>query len=66
MEVVYLDTHRDTYGAKQIIGQTYTVGDLINELGKYSSDTPIMVRNDSGYTYGIIDYDTLTEEEVDE
>lgn len=44
---------RDGYAPEQI-GSTTTVGELKEFLDGYNDDTPIMLNNDRGYTYGSI------------
>ena len=44
---------RDGYAPEQI-GSTTTVGELKEFLDGYNDDTPIMLNNDRGYTYGAI------------
>lgn len=53
-DVIFLHTSRDVYSANECIGDTMTVGELINKLRHYDEDTPIMFCNDNGYTYGYI------------
>ena len=66
MQVVYIDGRRDGYAPEQIYTQTYTVKELIEELEKYPDDAPVMLNNDSGYTFGIIDYDSVTLDDFEE
>lgn len=44
---------RDGYAPEQIRSTT-TVGELKEFLDGYNDDTPIMLNNDRGYTYGSI------------
>lgn len=59
--VVTIDGRRDGYGIDQI-ERTLTVIELIEYLEQYDDDTPIMINNDNGYTYGAIRYDSFREE----
>lgn len=35
--------------------RTMTVGDLIDYLSEFDEDRRVFLRNDNGYTYGIVD-----------
>ena len=48
--IICLDTARDAY-AIQNCYQTMTVGQLIDLLSQYDEDSPVVFRNDKGYTY---------------
>ena len=63
--VVMIEGRRDDYSAGDLIDNTMTVGELISLLEEYNSDTPVMINNDNGYTYGAIRSHTIEEEEVD-
>lgn len=63
--VIFIETRRDEYGVGPLIDRTMTAGRLIEALSGFDEDTPVLLSNDNGYTYGIIDEDTITEEDVD-
>lgn len=63
--VLTIDGRREGYAPDQI-RNTMTVGELIAYLDQYDEETPVMINNDNGYTYGSIDYDSFREEEEDE
>jgi len=63
--VIFIETRRDEYGVSPLIDRTMTAGRLIETLSNFDEDTPVLLNNDNGYTYGIIDEDTITEEDVD-
>lgn len=70
--VVYIDGRRDVYSARDLVEKnrfgargTMTVGELISELENYDEDTPIMLNNDNGYTYGKIFRSSIFEGEVE-
>lgn len=70
--VVYIDGRRDVYSARDLVEKnrfgdigTMTVGQLISELQNYDEDTPIMLNNDSGYTYGKITRSSFFEDEIE-
>lgn len=69
--VIVLNTHREGYGTDQI-PQTMTVGELIDALSNYETDTPVYFGNDIRadynenpwwYTYGGIHEDDIYEYE---
>ena len=66
MKVVYIAGRRDGYAPEQVYDHTYTVRQLINELESYPDNAPVLLNNDSGYTFGIIDYDSITLDEFEE
>lgn len=55
--ILMIDGNRNAYEPDQI-DYTMTVGELREFLERYNDDTPVMLRNDNGYTYGSIgEYD---------
>lgn len=65
-KVLTIDGRRTAYSAGQILKyeNTMTVGELKEMLENYDDDTPVMLRNDNGYTYGEIEYDSFRERTV--
>lgn len=63
--VLTIDGRREGYAINQI-DRTMTVGELINFLSDYDEDTPVMINNDNGYTYGSITYSSFQEETDDD
>ena len=63
-KVIILNTNRSYYDIKEVIENSITVEELINELQNYPSDMKIVFRNDNGYTYGHITERSLGEETV--
>ena len=59
--VLTIDGAREGYTIKQI-SSTMTVGQLIDYLSDFDDDTPVMINNDNGYTYGSISFDSFREE----
>lgn len=59
--VLTIDGRRDGYALDQI-KNTMTVGELMNLLSDYDEDTPVMINNDNGYTYGAVRWDSFREE----
>lgn len=59
--VLTIDGRRDGYALDQI-ENTMTVGELMNLLSDYDEDTPVMINNDNGYTYGAVRWDSFREE----
>lgn len=62
MKALYIEGNRNGYNIDQC-GRTLTVGELIELLEQFDSDSPIYLRNDGGYTYGSITEEDLGEEE---
>lgn len=63
--VLTIDGRREGYAPNQI-GDTMTVGELIDYLSQYDDETLVMINNDNGYTYGSINYNSFREEEEDD
>lgn len=66
--IVTIETARNAYSPKQIISsyRTLTVGELISLLQDYDEDTPVIISNDHGYTYGAIREDNINETSIEE
>lgn len=64
-EVLCIEGQRSGYSPTQIY-PTMTVGELIDLLADYDEDTPVMLRNDKGYTFGEINHSTIQSFEYDE
>ena len=58
--VVYIKGRRDGYSPEQC-WSTMTVGELMDWLSKFDEDAKIYLKNDNGYTYGSISYDSFEE-----
>ncbi len=54
MKALYINTNRLGYTPEQC-PRTMTVGDLIDYLSEFDEDRRVFLRNDNGYTYGIVD-----------
>lgn len=66
MEELFINGKKNGYGTDQC-GKTLTVGELIEILQEYGEDSPVYLRNDSGYTYGSITRgDVYTSDELGE
>lgn len=64
MKRLFIDGRRTGYAPSQC-GRTMTVGELIEYLQDgvgydFKEDTPVMLRNDNGYTYGEISYSSFS------
>ena len=66
MTVLMIDGRRDCYSGSDLIGKTMTVMELRSYISCYDDDTPIMICNDNGYTYGKITGASIREEEIEE
>ena len=53
MKVVFINGKRNGYSVDQC-GETLTVRELTEVLEGFDDDTPVYLNNDSGYTYGSI------------
>lgn len=62
---IMINTKRNGYDTEQC-GKTLTVGELIELLSDYDSNTPIYLKHDGGYSYGSITSYDLEEEGDDE
>ena len=53
--VVVMEAHRNCYDLDQL-GDTMTVGQLIDRLESFDPDTIICTSHDNGYTFGEIEH----------
>lgn len=66
INIVILKTSRDSYDIRESADCSITVGELIRELKRnYDEDDKIVFSNDNGYTYGIIERESIDEERVE-
>lgn len=65
MKYLMIEGRREGYGPDQL-RPTMTVGDLINYLDQFDEETPVILNNDNGYTYGSITYDSFMDGNFDE
>lgn len=66
MEELFINGKKNGYETDQC-GKTLTVRELIEILQEYDEDSPVYLRNDSGYTYGSITRnDIYTNDELSE
>ncbi len=63
---VVIDVTRDAYSIGDIVDRTLTVGEIINMLEQFDEDTPVVLSNDNGYTYGGLNYGAFGEAELNE
>ena len=52
--IVILKTNRDYYDAKECAENSMSVGEFMDVLSNYPSDSKIVFSNDNGYTYGVV------------
>lgn len=52
--VITISTNRSGYSIDQVIDETLTVEELIEELRYLPGDCKVVFKNDGGYTYGYI------------
>lgn len=62
--IVFINGARDGYAPDQIIDDTITVGELIDMLSDYNPAEKVMLINDNGYTFGIIDDGSIFEGDI--
>ena len=67
-QYVVIEGSRDGYGIDQVEDNTMTVGELIDYLSQFDSNTKVVIGNDfrggSYYTYGSINYDSIASVEI--
>lgn len=63
--ILMIDGRRDGYSPNQCKG-TMTVGELRDYLEYLDDDTPVLLKNDNGYTYGRITRSSFEEEDFDD
>ena len=61
MKALYIEGRRNGYGIDQC-GRTMTVREMIDYLEQFDEETPIYLKNDSGYTYGSITESSFEED----
>ena len=64
-EFLLIEAERRAYAPSQI-HSTWTVGELMAALEEYDEDTPVLISNDAGYTFGPLGYSALRVEEFEE
>lgn len=52
--MVTIKAERFTHDEREAAADTLTVAELINELRIYDGDSPVIISNDNGFTYGRI------------
>lgn len=57
-----IEGRRNGYAPDQC-GRTLTVGELIERLREFDEDTEVFLKNDNGYTYGNISWDSFEEDD---
>ena len=65
MKYLMIEGRREGYGPDQL-NRTMTVGELIDYLSQFDEDTPVILNNDNGYTYGSITDSSFDEAKFDE
>lgn len=65
MTYLMIEGRREGYGPDQL-RTTMTVGELMDYLSQFDEDTPVILNNDNGYTYGSITYDSFKDADFDE
>ena len=65
MKALLIEGRREAYSTNQI-DRTMKVWELIAYLEQFDEDTPVLISNDRGYTYGSITEDSFEEQEEQE
>jgi len=69
MKAITIQATREGYSVAQV-GNTMSIADLIDVLHEmadaYGEDTPVVISNDNGYTYGPIRWESVDVEGADE
>lgn len=65
MTYLMIEGRREGYGPDQL-RKTMTVGELMDYLSQFDEETPVILTNDNGYTYGSITYDSFMDGNFDE
>ena len=65
MTYLMIEGRREGYGPDQL-RKTMTVGELMDYLSQFDEETPVILSNDNGYTYGSITYDSFMDGNFDE
>lgn len=67
MKAITIQATREGYSIAQVERGTMSVADLIDVLQEmacaYGEETPVVISNDNGYTYGPIRWDSVDVEE---
>ena len=67
MATITIQATREGYSAEQVTGGTMTISELIDALQEmkdaYGEDSPVVVSNDHGYTYGSLSWDSIDAQE---
>ena len=64
--VIAINTTRSDYNVKSAAEGSITVGELIEILEGWNPKFKVVFRNDNGYTYGYIDENLITPEDIEE
>ena len=65
MTILMIEGRREGYAPNQC-KRTMTVGELKEAIEYLDDDTPVMLKNDNGYTYGTITESSFEEEDYDD
>lgn len=68
-KAIFIEGTRSGYGPEQITN-TMTLRELIDHLEdlacEYGDNTQVFIQNDNGYTFGAVQYETITTGRYDE
>lgn len=62
--VVKIETSRDSYDIRESMAHSMTIEELIDELHCYPMDAKVVFSNDNGYTYGVINCESICQSNV--
>lgn len=66
MYTYLLPTRRDYYRIRYAVDESLTVAELIEYLEQLDPNQKIIFSNDNGYTYGIIDPESISDHRLTE
>lgn len=61
--IITIRATREGYSAAQVADSSMTISELIDALNEmadaYGEDSPVVISNDNGYTYGSLSWDSV-------
>lgn len=64
-DCLIVETERYAYAPEACAESTMTVGELMSLLQDYNEDTPVILSNDNGYTFGRLMQDSISEDTIE-
>lgn len=63
MQYLRIEAERQVYSSTDV-RRTMSVGELISYLQDFPEDMPVILSHDNGYTFGGINYENFSEDEL--